>query len=112
MGGDRELVLGCLMAVRLAAGAVGPNALPHAVRAERSAAARTWLGALGVPAAARAALTKLVDAAADDDLDLLGRAVERVATLCAPTLDGASRLELDRLAAAIAGQSRPDDAEP
>lgn len=94
------------MAVRLASGAVGPHALPVPVRSERSAAARTWLGALGVPAAARTAFAKLVDAAGGDDLDRIGVAVDRVAALCAPVLDGASRLELERLAATISAESR------
>lgn len=103
IGGDRELVLACLMAVRLAAGASGPNALPIVVRAERSASARAWLASLALPAAARTPFTKLADAAAGEDHALLVTTVQRVISACTPVLDGASRQEVERFATSIAG---------
>ena len=105
LGGDRELVLGCLMAVRLAAGTTQPHALPLAVRAERSAAARAWFSALGVPASARTAFAKLAEVAGGEDPAAIGEALEQVAELCAPVLDVASRLELERLTAAAASEA-------
>lgn len=101
IGGDRELVLACLMSCRLAAGAIGPSPLPVVVRAERSGNAKTWLASLALPAAARMPFTKLADAAADEDRSALGTALQRVISACNPVLDGASRQEVERFAAMV-----------
>jgi hypothetical protein len=102
LGGDRELVLACLMACRLAAGAIGPNPLPVVVRAERSVGAKTWLASLALPAAARTPFTKLADAAAAEDHSALRATLQRMISACTPVLDGASRQEVERFAAAVA----------
>lgn len=102
LGGDRELVLACLMSMRLAAGAVGPSPLPVVVRVERSANARAWLASLALPAAARTPFTKLADAAAEEDHASLRTTLQRVISACTPVLDGASRQEVERFAASIA----------
>lgn len=102
LGGDRELVLACLMSMRLAAGALGPSALPVVVRVERSANARTWLAALALPAPARTPFTKLADAAAGEDDGLVRSTLQRVISACTPVLDGASRQEVERFAASLA----------
>ena len=102
IGGDRELVLACLMACRLAACAVGANPLPVVVRAERSGNAKTWLASLALPAAARTPFTKLADAAAGEDHSALRATLQRVISACTPVLDGASRQEVERFAAMVA----------
>ena len=102
VGGDRELVLSCLMSVRLAAGAVGPNPLPVVVRVERSANAKTWLASLALPVPARVPFTRLADAAAGEDIAPLRAALQRVISACTPVLDAASRQEAERFAAAVA----------
>ena len=111
IGGDRELVLACLMACRLAAGAVGPSPLPVVVRAERSGSAKTWLASLALPPAARTPFTRLADAAASEDHSALRSTLQRVISACRPVLDGASRQEVERFAAAVAaGRSEGDEA--
>lgn len=105
LGGDRELVLACLMSMRLAAGALGPSPLPVVVRVERSANARSWLASLALPAAARTPFTKLADAAAGEDDGLVRSALQRVISACTPVLDGASRQEVERFAASLAAGS-------
>jgi len=111
IGGDRELVLACLMACRLASGAVGPSPLPVIVRAERSGNAKTWLASLALPAAARTPFTKLADAAAGEDHSALQTTLHRVISACTPVLDGASRQEVERFAALVAA-ARSDSDEP
>ena len=101
LGGDRELVLACLMSVRLAGGAIGPSPLPVVVRVERSANAKTWLASLALPAPARVPFTKLADAAAGEDASLLRAALQRVVSACTPVLDSASRQEVERFVAAV-----------
>src|SRR5688500_8498495 len=105
LGGDRELVLACLMACRLAAGAVGPGTLPVVVRAERSVNAKSWLLSLALPAAARTPFVKLADAAAGEDSAALRATLQRVIAACTPVLDGASRQEVERFAAAVAASN-------
>lgn len=102
LGGDRELVLACLMSMRLAAGALGPSPLPVVVRVERSANARTWLASLALPAPARTPFTKLADAAAGEDDGLVRSTLQRVISACTPVLDGASRQEVERFASSLA----------
>ncbi|MGH7721060.1 MAG: hypothetical protein ACREON_19710, partial [Gemmatimonadaceae bacterium] len=40
LGGERESALACLMAARVVAGALPPDAIPYAARAHRAGAAR------------------------------------------------------------------------
>lgn len=98
-GGERELALGCFVAIRLAAGVLAPHPVPVATRAERSAGARTWVASLALPTAARAAFVKVADAAGGDDVGLVHTAMARFLGICAPVLDGASRQEVDRFMA-------------
>ena len=66
LGGDREVALAVLMVARLAGDAVGPHALGAAERAERAAAAKSWLASLAVPARVRPALARAIDASGRD----------------------------------------------
>ncbi len=108
LGGDRELVLACLMACRLAAGAVGAATLPVVVRAERTVNAKSWLLSLALPAAARTPFVKLADAAASEDPGALRSSLQRVISACTPVLDTASRQEVERFAATIAASADAD----
>ena len=101
LGGVRETLLATLVAARLAAGAVGPSALPAPLRAERAAAARHWLGALSLSAAIRGALTQLLESTALEQPAGMGAALEKVIEVTAPQLDRKARSELDRLARTI-----------
>ena len=105
IGGDREMAIGCLVGLRLAAGALPPHRLPVVVRAERSAAAKAWVTALALPPAARTAFVKLADAAGDEDPGLLRSALVKFVNLCSPALDGPARLEAERFVAELSPAS-------
>ena len=97
LGGPREVALATYLLARLV-----DDCLPHrdvaaAARAERSAAARGWLGSVALPAPVRAPLTKLADATAGD-LANVTQALAAVMSAVDGYLDTASRVELDRLA--------------
>jgi hypothetical protein len=106
IGGAREVALACFVAARLAADrtfaddAIVPQ--PPA-RAERSAAAKTWLGTLTIPAAVRAPLARCVEAAGIAAPSAVARELAALSTAAAPYLDPSSRGELDTLAAALKG---------
>lgn len=101
LGGAREALLGAVMAARLAAGALGPHALPLETRQRRASGARTWLTALTIPAKTRNVLLRAFGASATDDLDALADAVVAVTDVTAAHLDRSARSELTRLAESI-----------
>lgn len=102
LGGEREVALACLMAARLAAGALPDAALGHAGRAARAAGARAWFAAMTLPAAVRVPCARLVDASAGEDRGALARALDGVTAVTAPHLDPGALSELTELAAALA----------
>ena len=102
MGGPREMALATFIAARLAAGAVPPERLTAAIRAERAASARLWMTSVALPAPLRSLLLKVVDASARDDLRALAANVSRVAEITAPHLDRRARGELEQLASRLA----------
>ncbi|HWP03864.1 MAG TPA: hypothetical protein VNL96_10435 [Gemmatimonadaceae bacterium] len=95
--GSCELLLAALMVARLLDGAVPPNALPLHARQARSAAARTWLATLALPAGTRAVLARAIDATGTDDSAALREAAGAVLQLLTPTLDLPARTELQRV---------------
>jgi hypothetical protein len=99
------LVLGTLLGARLVDGVVGAHPLPLSLRRTRAAAAKTWLSAVALPAAARAPIGRLIEATASDDRRALGDAWDAVSTLVAPTLDLPARTELRRLSAVLATEA-------
>lgn len=105
LGGEREAVLACFMAARLARDAMQTpaDAVPPSLRQARSRGARAWLGALAVPAGVRGAVAKLIDASALDDPAAMRGPLNTVIGVTASYLDAAARSELDRLAQALAG---------
>lgn len=100
LGGPREIALASLVAARLALGCREP-AIAVAERAVRAAAARSWVGSLALPAAVRAAVAKVADASAGEPPGDLGSSLARVMEVTAGQVDGAARLELQRLAASF-----------
>jgi hypothetical protein len=90
-----------LVGSRLAVTAAGAEALPDALRAERAAAARHWMGALTLPPALRASLAQLLDATVRGDAPSMAAALANVTEVTAPHLDRKARSELDRLTRSI-----------
>lgn len=102
LGGEREVALACLMAARLAAGALPDASMSAAGRTARAAAAKGWFASLALPAAARIPLARLVEASAGDDAPALETALRGVTTVTAKQLDSTALSELTALAAALA----------
>lgn len=102
IGGAREVALGCFMAARLAAER-GPSglALTDEARAARSASARSWLGTLTLPASVRTPIAKCIESSAKGSPATVARDITALSAACASYLDGASRAELDALAAGL-----------
>ena len=98
LGGAREVLLGAWMAARLASGMRAPHPLSAAARHSRAEGARVWLGAITVPAKARAALLRSFAASAGNDRTLMAEALGGVTDVTAPHLDRVARSELTRLA--------------
>ena len=103
LGGPREAALSCLMVGRLAADflAAGPT-LPQDLRTARVQGARQWLSATALAPPVRAALLRLSDATAGDRAGAVAEALDSVMTVTANLLDPAARLELGKLAQALA----------
>ncbi len=89
------------MAVRLAAGLLGPHPLTLEARQSRALGSRNWLTALAVPSRTRVALQRAIAASAGEDRASMAEALDGVTEVTAPHLDKSSRSELTRLAAAL-----------
>ena len=110
LGGPREVVLACFVGARLAAALVrgAEPALTDEVRAARASGARTWLGAIALPASTRVPLARLIDATgrpATAEPDATPprrprRAQTPAAARVSPTATGASRVEVAAAAGA------------
>lgn len=103
LGGQREAVLACYVAARLAHDALdgGPGAVPPSLRAARAKGAKAWLAALNLPPSIRTPVGRLIDASAAGDPNALRAPMASVIAVTAPFLDPGSRSELDRLAQAL-----------
>ena len=99
------MAIGCLMGLRLAAGALPPHRLPAIVRAERSTAAKAWVTALTLPPAARTAFVKLADAAGGEDPALLRTALVKFVHLFGQALDNPARVEAERFVGELPPES-------
>jgi hypothetical protein len=103
LGGPRETALACLMVGRLAADLLdGAQALALDVRKTRAHGARQWLSGTTLAPLVRAALVRLADATAAERTSAVADALDSVMTVTANQLDPAARLELGRLAQALA----------
>ena len=102
MGDGREVVVAAFVAARLAAAALPPVAFPPAIRAQRAAAARTWLAGLAMPSATRTSLARLIDATGRNDMRAVHAALRPAVDAVARVLSPPARRELEALAAQIA----------
>jgi hypothetical protein len=101
LGGERELAMAAFVAFRLAADATGDAALSEPLRKARAAAARQWLAALALPAAARSTFAHLIDSTVKPQRDALVTAMELATAVTAAVLDPPSRAELRQLSASV-----------
>jgi hypothetical protein len=105
MGGQREVALAMYVVARLAQDAVGDEALAQPLRAERAAAARSWLASLTpLPTTVRIPLSKAVDASGQEPA-AIAAAVRAVIDVTAGYLDSGARSEVAQLAAALDSQA-------
>lgn len=105
LGGEREVAMAALMVARLACDALGLRAADVKQREGRATAAKTWLASIAVPASARPALSRALDATAHDRA-AIGEALEEVVKVAAPWLDDASLAELRAVTSAPFVHSR------
>lgn len=103
MGGPREIALACLVVARLVGEtcALGSVLTPEQRRG-RALGAKQWLASAAVPAPVRAALVRLAEATGADDARPVAAALDSVIAVTANQLDQGARLELARLAQAVA----------
>ncbi len=101
MGPEREAALACLMAARLAYESLAPPLLPDWVRADRAQRARGWFASLALSAPLRAAVGRVAELSGAADIEGLAAALSGMSVAAARQLDGASRAELERLAAQL-----------
>jgi hypothetical protein len=106
LGGHRELALVTLLAARLASATGTRSDVTVTARRARATAAKAWAGSMTLAAAARAPLTRVFDACAADDREGVAAAFAELLAAVSPSLDGASRNELRRLAATLASPNR------
>jgi hypothetical protein len=104
LGGPRESALACFLVSRIVRDSL---VLRQEIGAEqlkqRAMSAKHWLGAAAIQPPLKNALSRLVDATYGGDAAALKVGIDGVMTVTANQLDAGARLELGRLAQAIAG---------
>jgi hypothetical protein len=101
LGGQREIVLACLLVARVVVDAGKTNGgglLTLDQRRARAKEVTDWLAATTIPVAVKTALATLAAGTTVEDPGQLSAALESVMTVTANHLDPAARLELGRLA--------------
>jgi hypothetical protein len=102
LGGQREIVLACLLVARVVADARSGNGLlTLEQRRARAREVSDWLAATTIPANIRTALTRLAEGTSSEDQAQSSAALHSVMMITANHLDPAARLELGRLAQAV-----------
>jgi hypothetical protein len=104
LGGQREIVLACLLVARVVVDAAHVNGGGLLTLDQRRARAREvadWLAATTIPTGIKGALTTLAEGTAAEDRGQLSTALDSVMMVTANHLDPAARLELGQLAQAI-----------
>jgi hypothetical protein len=96
LGGPREVTLATYLVARLVDDRLPDKALAPIASAERSAGARAWLANVALPAAVRAAMTRVADATAGE-ANAIGPALSSMIAAIDAYLDAPSRSELGRL---------------
>jgi len=89
------------MAARLAYGSLAPPLLSDSVRADRAQRARGRFASLALSAPLRAAVGRVAELSGATDIQGLAAALSGMTVAAARQLDGASRAELERLAAQL-----------
>jgi hypothetical protein len=103
LGGRREIALACFLVARMVVDtALASGILSADQRESRAQAAKHWLGSAAIPIQVRSALSWLAESTAADDRNAIKAALDSVMTVTANHLDSGARLELGRLAQAIA----------
>jgi hypothetical protein len=104
LGGPREAAMACLLVGRVVRDAVvlRDQLTPEQLK-QRALTAKHWLGAAAIQPQLKTALGRLADATSSGDAAALKVALDGVMTVTANHLDQGARLELGRLAQAIAG---------
>lgn len=97
--------MAALMVARLSCDALGGRAPDEKHREERATAAKSWLASIAVPARARPALARALDATARDGAAITA-SLDDLAKVLAPWLDEASVAELRAVTAAPFVHSR------
>jgi hypothetical protein len=100
LGGQREVVLAAYVVARLAHDTLAERGLSPETRIDRAAHARTWLATLALPAPARAALQRSIEASAAESR-AAAEAMTGVMKSIDTFLDPPSRMELGRLIAVL-----------
>jgi hypothetical protein len=101
------MALACFLVARVAgdrASAQLDESLSPDQWAVRAQGVKHWLGSATIPLPLRNALSRLADSIVGEDHGTMKAAVESVMAVTANQLDPGARLELGRLAQAIAGQ--------
>ena len=96
LGGQREVVLAAYVVARLAHDTLAARGVSLETRTDRAIHARTWLATLALPAAARAALQRSIEASAAAPRGAAD-AITGVIKAIDSFLDPAARLELGQL---------------
>ncbi len=96
LGGQREVVLAAYVVARLAHDTLAERGVSSETRTDRATHARTWLATLALPAAARTALQRSIEASATHSRGA-GEAITGLIKAIDSFLDQPSRLELAQL---------------
>jgi hypothetical protein len=96
LGGQREVVLAAYVVARLAHDTLAERGISAETRADRAAHARTWLATLALPAPARGALQRSIEASTGHSRRA-AEATSDVIKAIDAYLDPPSRLELAQL---------------
>jgi len=100
LGGQREVVLAAYVVARLAHDTLAERGVSPETRIDRAAHARTWLATLALPAPARAALQRSIEASAAESR-AAAEAMTGVMKSIDTFLDPPSRMELGQLIAVL-----------
>jgi hypothetical protein len=103
LGGPREIALACFLVGRIVMDAASSAAgLSPEQKSSRALGAKHWLGSAAIPMPVRSSLARLAESTALGDRSAIKTALDSVMTVTANHLDSAARLELGRLAQAVA----------
>lgn len=103
VGGEREVILGCLTLARLAAALLPPVQLSVELRRERAEGARIWLLSLPLEQALRSLLLRAINSSANATRSEMAAEIDLVRERLEKATDVRSAGELQRLAAELRG---------